>query len=59
MDGISPNYIYAFILTISTLALLHICFRVMAIDLPQNFVSAQYLENNGQILTKLYYIYLY
>ena len=26
----------------------------MALDLRQNFVSVQYLEKNGQILTKLY-----
>ena len=32
----------------------HICTRVMSLDLLQNFVSAQYLEIKGQILTKLY-----
>ena len=49
MDRISPNFIYALILTRSMLGLLHIishtCTRVMAVDLSQNFVSVQYLEN--------------
>ena len=36
MDRISPNFIYAFILTRSTLELLYICTRVMAFDLRQN-----------------------
>ena len=44
------KFIYAFILTRSSLGLLHvffshICTRVMALDLLQNLVSAQYLEN--------------
>ena len=36
-----PNFIYAFILTRSSLGLLHIIFRGFVRD----FVSAQYLEN--------------
>ena len=40
-DRISPNFIYAFILTRSSLGLLHIIFRGFVRD----FVSAQYLEN--------------
>ena len=47
---ISPNFIYASILTGSSLGLLVFIFclfkkRFMALDLCQNFVSAQYLEN--------------
>ena len=50
MDKILPNFVYAFILTRSRLGLLpvifsHICNKVMALDLCQIFVSAQYLEN--------------
>ena len=58
----SPNFIYAFILTRSRLGLLHalfshivthpfshICTRVMAFDLCQNFVSTQYLVLFGTI----------
>ena len=32
----------------------HICTRVMALDLLQNFVSAQYLGNKWTYFTKLY-----
>ena len=57
---ISPNFIYAFILTRSSLGLMHaICrtfrTRVMALDLSQNFVSAHYLEN---ILIEFHQIYI-
>ena len=50
MDRISPNLKYALILTTSILGSVHVIFlqmftRVMAFDLRQNFVSAQYLEN--------------
>ena len=52
IDKISPNFIYAFILTRSSsellhffLHFLHICATVMALDFRQNFVSAHYLEN--------------
>ena len=51
MDRISPNCKYALILTtsiylgISTRHFLQIFTRVMALDLRQKFVSAQYLEN--------------
>ena len=34
----------------------HICTRVMALDLRQNFVSAQYLENN---LIEFYQMFFY
>ena len=34
----------------------HICIRVMALDLRQNFVSAQYLENN---LIEFYQMFFY
>ena len=40
-----PNFIYAFILTIVTHHFSEIGTRVMALYLRQNFVSAQYLEN--------------
>ena len=64
---ISPNYIYAFILIRYRLGFFHIilfqiCTRVMALDLRQNFVSAQYLENKladfHQIVYLLTWIYL-
>ena len=59
MDRISPNFIYALILTRMILGLLHIifcsfCTRVMALDLFQNSASAQYLENKWTDFTKLY-----
>ena len=63
MDRISPNFIYAFILTRSTLELLHIIFGTFVpelwplIDLKISF-RLNILRTNGQILTKLY-IYLY
>ena len=45
----SPNFIYAFILTRSSLGLLHVIFGtfvpVMALDLRQNFISVQCLES--------------
>ena len=43
MDRISPNFVYAFILTISRLELLRVIFglfvRVTALDWCQNFVG--------------------
>ena len=112
MDRISPNFIYAFLLTRSTLGLLritfrtfvsvlwpliyakclflfnilrtnvqnftkfyiciyidkiylgiaihhflHICTRVVVVDLSQILVSVQYLETNGLNFTKLSYNY--
>ena len=50
MDRISPNFIYAFILTRSRLGLLLIIFRTFVPELwpliyAKMFVSAQYLEN--------------
>ena len=48
MYRMSPDFIYALILTRSKLGLLNISFRtlykVMAVDLSQNFVSVQYLK---------------
>ena len=32
----------------------HICTKVMALDLRQNFVSAQYLENKLTFFSKFY-----
>ena len=59
MDRISPNFIYAFILTRSTLGPLHIIFRTFVPDLwPLIFAEISFplniLKTNGQILTKLY-----
>ena len=58
MDRISPNFIFAFILPTSMLGLLHIilhiCTRVMALDLLQNFVPLNIVRTNGEILIKLY-----
>ena len=50
MDSIRPNFVYAFILKRSWLGLLPVIFcifvtTVVALDLCQNFVSAQYLVN--------------
>ena len=50
MDRLSPNFIYAFIMTRSTLGLLHIIFRSFVTELwpliyAKMFVSAQYHEN--------------
>ena len=45
IDRISPKFIYAFVLIRSSLRLLLITDRVMALDLCQNFVSTQYLES--------------
>ena len=61
-DRFSPNFIYAVIMVIlsrSSLPLLHVILAhlnwVMALNLRQIFVSAQYLERtNWQIFTKLY-----
>ena len=53
MDRISPIFIYAFILTRSTLGLLHIIFTHLyqsyGLDLRQNFISVQYLQNKWTI----------
>ena len=59
MDRISPNFIYAFILTRSTLGLLHIIFRTFVLELWRLIYSKtlfllNILRTNGQILTKLY-----
>ena len=59
MNGISPNFIYAFILTRSTLRLLHIIFRTFVPELwPLIYSKISFpiniLRTNGHILTKLY-----
>ena len=59
IDRILPNFIYAFILTRSTLGLLHIIFRklvtsVMALDLRQKKFPFNNLRTNGQNFTKFY-----
>ena len=56
---ISPNFIYAFILTRSTLVLLHIIFHTFVQELwpliySKNWFPINILRKNGQILTKLY-----
>ena len=59
MDRISPNFIYAIILTISTSGLLHIIFCSFVLELwPLIYSKISFPLNiwrtNGQILTKLY-----
>ena len=59
MDRISPNFIYAFILTRSTLGLLHIIFRTFVPELwpfiySKIWFPLNILRTNGQIFTKLY-----
>ena len=59
MDRISPNFIYAFILTRSTLGLLHIIFHTFVPELwpliySKYLFQLNILITNGQILTKLY-----
>ena len=44
---------------IVTLHFLHICTRVMTLDLLKNFVSAQYLENKWTDFDQTLYNYLY
>ena len=58
MDRLSPNFIYAFILTRSMLGLLHIIFRTFVPELwPLIYSEILYpfniVRTNGQILTKL------
>ena len=59
MDRISPNFVYEFILTRSTLRLLHIIFGTFVPELwpliySKNLFMLNILRTNGQILTKLY-----
>ena len=59
MDRISPNFIYAFMLTISRLGLLHFIFCTFVTELWPLIYSKilfplNILRTNGQILTKLY-----
>ena len=59
MQRISPNFIYAFVLTRSTLGLLHIIFGTFVPELwPLIYSKISFPLNifrtNGQILTKLY-----
>ena len=60
MDRISPNFIYAFILTRSTLGVLHIIFCTFLPELwpliySKNWFLLNILRSNGQILTKVYF----
>ena len=59
MDQITPNFIYAIMLTRSTLRLLHIIFCSIVPELwpliySKNTFLLNILRTNGQILTKLY-----
>ena len=59
MDRISPNLMYAFILTTSSFGLLHIIFRTFIHELwPLIYVKILFLFNilrtNGQNFTKFY-----
>ena len=59
MDRISPNFIYAFILTISTFGLSHIIFRIFVPELwPLIFARISFpfniLRTNMQNFTKFY-----
>ena len=59
MDRISPNFIYAFILTRSTFGLLHIIFCTYVPELwpfiySKMLLPLNILRTNGHILTKLY-----
>ena len=62
---IFTKFIYALILTRSSLGLLHviffsdICTRVMALDLCRNFVSTQYLENQLVEFHQILYMHSY
>ena len=62
-DIFSPNFIYAFILTRSSLGsshhFSHICTRVMALDLRQNLVSFQYLEKKCEEFHQILYMLSY
>ena len=51
-DGFRPNFAYALILTRSRLGLLHISFRIMAIDWCQNLFTLNILRPNWWISTK-------
>ena len=59
MDRISPNFMYAFILTRSTMKLLHIIFHTFVPELwalidSKILFPLNNLRTNGQFLTKLY-----
>ena len=59
MDRVSPNFIYAFILTRSTLGLLHISFRTFIPELwplisAKILFTFKTLITNGQNFTKSY-----
>ena len=55
IDRITPNFIYAFILTRSSLGLLHSIFRGFVRD----FLSAQYLENKLTEFHQISYMHWY
>ena len=59
-DRFSPNFIFAFTLTrVITRPFSHICTRVMARDLCQNFISVQYLENKYTDFHQILYMHSY
>ena len=61
IDIISPNFIYAFMLTRSSLGLLHVIFfpkfvlELWPLNYTRNLVSAKYLENK---LTEFHQVYI-
>ena len=64
IDRLSPNFIYAIILTRSKLWSSNnifptFCTRVMAIYLWQNFISTQYLENKETEFHQILYMHSY
>ena len=66
IDRILPNFVYAFILTRSRLGLLHIIICTLVIELwhlcknfVQNFISAQYLENETIESEQILYVHWY
>ena len=59
MDRISPNFIYASILTRSTLGLLRVVLRTFVSELHRNFVSAQYFENKLTEFHQILYMHSY
>ena len=59
MDRISPNFIYASILTRSTLGLLRVVLRTFVSELHRNVVSAQYFENKLTEFHQILYMHSY
>ena len=59
IDRISPIFIYAYnsLVGVITRHFLQICNRVMALDLPPNLVSTQYLENKKAEFHQILYMH--